>query len=119
MRRAILPARGVANRKTDMFIDIAPSGAVSLEDADNFRAFKVVAAGQATDPSTLAARLGSAAARVEDGHAWISEDWLRAAGRPHDEAWLEGLNGMIAFARRSGWVDDQARAIQAHVEWTG
>ena len=64
-----------------MFIKLAPDGRVTLEDRDNFRAFKLVIEGR---PEGL-----DAAARGENGTYIVPEDlWLRggpwflaAAGR--------------------------------------
>ena len=43
------------------------------------------------------------------------EAWLR----DHDRSapWQEGLTAMIGVAKKYGWVDEQAKAIRAHVEW--
>jgi hypothetical protein len=83
-------------------------GTPRLEDIDNFRAFKVVAA--ADDRHAL-----TGIGRVEGDHVWLDRGWLEANGRSDDPAWAEKFAAMAAYAEKSGWVDD-AGAIRAHVE---
>ena len=35
-----------------------------------------------------------------------------------DAAWQAGLGTMIEKARPHGWIDDDRKAIKAHIEWT-
>jgi len=102
-----------------MFVKVAADGSVSLEDKDNFRAFKIVVEG---GPSRLdqVRRALSGTAEVQDqGHAWIYEQALRK--RPevaNDAAWQGNLGAMIEKAKPHGWVDEAKQAIRAHIEWT-
>jgi hypothetical protein len=102
-----------------MFVKVAADGSVSLEDKDNFRAFKLVVEG---GPARLdqARRALSGTAEVQDqGHAWIYEQALRK--RPEvagDAAWQGNLGAMIEKAKPHGWVDEAKQAIRAHIEWT-
>lgn len=96
-----------------MIIRINANGA-SLENADDLKSFKVVAAREA--PFAL----GDAGRR--DGEVvWVSEAWLRrnTADRPQD--WRDGFEKMVAFAKSKGWYADaeggQPAAIRAHIEW--
>ena len=100
-----------------MYVNVPAAGAVTLEDADNFRAFEVRVAGAQQSGSALAGRLGGAAARVDEGHVWVSDAWLRAQGAPKGEAWLTDFEKMIGFARKQGWVDEGTQAVRAHIEW--
>jgi hypothetical protein len=102
-----------------MYVNVPRTGAVTLEDADNFRAFEVRVAGAQQSASALAVRLGAAAARVDDGHVWVSDAWLKAQGAPRGEAWLTDFGKMIGFAQKQGWVDEATQAVRAHVEWDG
>jgi len=104
-----------------MFVKVAANGSVSLEDKDNFRAFKVVVEG---GPARLeqvrrALKLNGIAEVQDQGHAWIYEQALRK--RPEvegDATWQGNLGAMIEKARPHGWVDDAKKAIRAHIEWT-
>jgi hypothetical protein len=102
-----------------MFVKVATDGGVSLEEKDNFRAFKLVVEG---GPARLdqARRALSGTAEVQDqGHAWIYEQALRK--RPevaNDAAWQGNLGAMIEKAKPHGWVDEAKQAIRAHIEWT-
>ena len=102
-----------------MFVKVAADGSVSLEEKDNFRAFKVVVE---CGPARLdqVRRALSGTAEVQDqGHAWIYQQALRK--RPEvagDAAWQSNLDSMIEKARPHGWVDDAKKAIKAHIEWT-
>jgi hypothetical protein len=102
-----------------MFVKVAADGGVSLEEKDNFRAFKLVVEG---GPARLdqARRALSGTAEVQDqGHAWIYEQALRK--RPevaNDAAWQGNLGAMIEKAKPHGWVDEAKQAIRAHIEWT-
>ncbi len=94
-----------------MFIKLSGTADASLEEADNFKAFKVVSS---VAPEQAKAALG-AAGRIEGDHAWIEPAWLRQTG-PADEAWQAGLGKMLEFAAKSGWVNGDG-AVRAHIEW--
>ena len=101
-----------------MFVKVADDGRVSLEDPNNFRAFKVVVAG---DPAAIdnARRALMGVADVSDRDtAWVFEAALRK--RPEiaqDAAWQQSLGGMIEKAKPHGWIDEARKAIKAHIEW--
>ena len=87
-----------------------------LEDADNFKDFKVVAATSRDQLDVIGHALTTAGAGLVDaGHAWISQAWLRAA-KDGDAAWHEGFDKMLAFAQSKDWIDENGH-IRAHVEW--
>jgi hypothetical protein len=102
-----------------MFVKLAADGGVTLEDRDNFRAFKlVVEGGPATLDATRRALVGLAEL-PDQATAWIFEAALR--GRPEvarDAAWQGNLGTMIEKARPRGWIDAERKAIKAHIEWT-
>jgi hypothetical protein len=101
-----------------MFVRLTADGRVSLEDAGNFRAFKLVIEGDAARLDAASVSLAGAAELIDATHAWIFEAALR--GRPEvaqDQAWQQSLGAMIEKARPHGWIDDQRKAIKAHIEW--
>ena len=99
-----------------MIVRIDSDGNTSLDDPDTFTAFHVHAAGLTS--AQVAGVLGSgAAAGPEDGHVWIPIDRLHALGAEHGGAdWREGCDGMIAYARTKGWVDESGDRVLAHIE---
>lgn len=101
-----------------MFVKVSASGGVSLEDPNNFRAFKVVVEG---DPAAIdnARRALVGLADVSDKEtAWVFEAGLRKCTEvANDAAWQGALGTMIEKARPHGWVDDARKAIRAHIEW--
>ena len=102
-----------------MFVKLSTNGRVTLEDRDNFRAFKLVIEGEPDTLATARRALAGSADLPDQSTAWIFEAALRS--RPEvaaDTAWQTNLNGMIEKARPHGWIDDQRKAIKAHIEWT-
>jgi hypothetical protein len=92
--------------------DIAPR----LDDPDNFRGFKIVAS-KDMDAAALTRALGTLGRLADNDHAWIDEAALRQlANRPDDKAWHDSATAMIAYARKSGWIDAATGAIRAHIE---
>ncbi len=97
-----------------MFIHVKPDFTVALEEPHDFKHFKLVVAPPRGDPRVKMALTGVASLNA-DGPAWVSEEWLRR--RDSAPVWQEGLDAMIAVAKKYGWVDEQAKTIRAHVEW--
>ena len=101
-----------------MIVSLDAGRLPQLDDADNFRAFKVTAP-RGMDRAALTAALGTVGRLHEDGseHAWIDEAELRKlSGRAGDKAWNDQASAMIDYARRSGWIDAATGAIRAHIE---
>ena len=102
-----------------MFVKVSADGRVSLEDRDNFRAFKLVVEGGPNKLDQARRALANTAELPDEKTAWIFEQALRA--RPetaNDAAWQTNLGGMIEKAKPHGWIDEQKKAIKAHIEWT-
>ncbi|MBV9784356.1 MAG: hypothetical protein JO264_11095 [Acidisphaera sp.] len=98
-----------------MILVVSASG-VTVEQAHDFKRFAMAVAG-GLEGAELQHALGRLATLAEEDHAWVSETALRSMpGLRDDEAWQKGLDGMIAYARRHGWVDDTTQAIRAHIE---
>lgn len=97
-----------------MFIRIGKDYAVALEESDDFKHFKLVVEAP-RDPAKLGTALAGVASIDLEGHAWVSEEWLRR--RDPGAGWQDGLTAMIGVAKKYGWVDERNQAIRAHVEW--
>jgi predicted transcriptional regulator len=101
-----------------MFVKLSAGGQITLEERDNFHAFKLVVAGNAEQLDAVRKALSGVAEILDATHAWIFEQALRQ--RPEvaaDAGWQQSLGAMIEKARPHGWIDDQRKAIKAHIEW--
>jgi hypothetical protein len=103
-----------------MIISVHATNDVTLDDAGNFRAFKVVV--RIPEASVEEARLALAglATLPDRDTAWVSADALRQWRSVRDDAdWQKNFDAMIEKARPHGWIDEANKAIKAHVEWEG
>ena len=101
-----------------MYLHLPAAGDVTLEEPDNFRAFKVVVASPTATLEAVRTALAGIASVPDREVAWVSEQALRRwPGYAANGAWQEQLSGMIAKARPHGWIDDANRSIRAHLEW--
>ena len=99
-----------------MIITLATDRTPRLDDPDNFRAFKIVAP-KNMDAAALTRALGTLGRLADNDHAWIDEAALRnLANRPNDKSWHDSATAMLAYARKSGWIDAETSAIRAHIE---
>ena len=60
----------------------------------------------------------STAELPDQATAWIFEQALRQ--RPEvaqDATWQRNLGAMMEKAKPHGWIDEQKKAIKAHIEW--
>lgn len=89
---------------------------VLLEEADDFKSFRVVIGCGLKDPEAAGTAFEGIARFTDKRTAWVYERALRTwLGLTSDRAWQEGLDAMIVKARPFGWIDDEAHAIKAHV----
>ena len=101
-----------------MFVKVSADHSVTLEDRENFRAFKLVAAGNASKLDDVRKALAGVAELPDDKTAWILESALRRfVDVAQDAAWQQNLSAMIEKAKPHGWIDEQRKAIKAHIEW--
>ncbi len=101
-----------------MFLKLSAAGGLEFEDRDNFRAFKLVVAGDRNQIDQTRRAVAGKAELPDADTAWIFEDALRHwPGVEQDTAWQQNFSAMIEKARPHGWIDDARRAIKAHIEW--
>jgi hypothetical protein len=101
-----------------MIISVTPAGHVKLIDADDFKGFKVRVEDPNASASSIAKALNGIATIDDTGHAWVDEAALRKMGaQAGGPGWQDSATGMIAYAKRAGWVNEQTGAIRAHIEW--
>jgi hypothetical protein len=101
-----------------MFVKVS-AGRVSLQDHNNFRAFKVVIEGRPDSIDSARRALSGTAELPDQSTAWVSEAALRRWPDVADDAeWQKNLSAMIEKAKPHGWIDEARQAIKAHIEWT-
>ena len=101
-----------------MFLKPSQAGGLEFEDRHNFRAFKLVVAGERGRLDDMRRAVAGKAELPDADTAWIFEDALRRwPGIEHDTAWQQNLSAMIEKARPHGWIDDARKAIKAHIDW--
>jgi hypothetical protein len=101
-----------------MFVKLSITGAVTLEDRDNFRAFKLVVEGGPERLEQARRALANTAELPDDKTAWIYEQALRQRLEvTGDTTWQANLGTMMEKAKPHGWIDEQKKAIKAHIEW--
>lgn len=101
-----------------MFVKVSADRSVTLEEPENFRAFKLVVTGNASKLDETRETLLGIAELPDDKTAWISEAALRRwKGLADNQAWQQNLSAMIEKAKPHGWIDETRKAIKAHIEW--
>jgi hypothetical protein len=103
-----------------MFLKLTATGGLQFEDRQNFRAFKLVVDGDRGGLDAVRHALAGKADVPDADTAWIYQDALRHwPSVEQDGAWQQNFSAMIEKARPHGWIDDQRKAIKAHIEWVG
>jgi predicted transcriptional regulator len=101
-----------------MFISVVAPGVAALEDRHNFRAFKIVAGMPGAGLDEVRRALSGIAEVSDRDTVWVFQDALRRwPGVADDAAWQNAFAAMIEKARPHGWIDDNKKAIKAHIEW--
>ena len=100
-----------------MIINVpANGGAISVAEADNFKAFHIETDG--LDVRQVAQALGEHGYEKGDGmHVWLAKDAVRQWVGNQDAAWEESFEGMLGFAAKHGWINEAQTHVQAHIEW--
>jgi hypothetical protein len=102
-----------------MFVKVSATGSVTLQDHGNFRAFKVVVEGSPSRIDHARRALAGLADVSDKDTAWVFEAALRKQPEvAQDDTWQKSCGAMIEKAKPHGWIDEQRKAIKAHVEWT-
>jgi hypothetical protein len=98
-----------------MIVNVHGDGTVALLEAEDTRAFKLVAPREMGMADLARALAG--AADVEAGHAWVSRSWvLDTSPLASSESWRRSFAEMLDYARSKGWLRASDEAIRAHIE---
>jgi hypothetical protein len=99
-----------------MFVLVADDGGVvraSVEDAQNLKQLRVEFRG-VSDTQGAEALRAAGLGTVEDDHAWLIADALRAAG-DGSSGWTADFYGMLAYAKTRGWTNADGSRVRAHI----
>jgi hypothetical protein len=103
-----------------VFLKLTKTGELLFGDRHNFRAFKLVVEADRSRLAEVRSAIAQKAMLPDADTAWIFQETLRSwPGVEQDAEWQRHFAAMIEKARPHGWIDDEARTIKAHVEWTG
>jgi hypothetical protein len=98
-----------------MIVQYSPGDGLTLVEPEDFRNFKLLLRGAREDRSPSIEGITF----VDERNALISIELVPTLpGRPDGEIWQKSYFAMVEAARKHGWIDAQARAIRAHVEWS-
>jgi hypothetical protein len=94
------------------------SPAVTLVEPEDCTCFDVVVHGSADGGALDRALVAASVGRTSGADALVTVDAVRrlAAGAVA-EGWEAAFAAMLEYARSRGWLSDDGREIQAHVEW--
>jgi hypothetical protein len=101
-----------------MIIHVAPDGKVELQEAGDFKNFKVAVAKPGASRDFITDALKGVAALDPDGKtAWVSQAALkRWQGQDQPADWIASFDKMVESVRRFGWVRDLDHSVRAHIE---
>ncbi|WP_158300451.1 hypothetical protein [Arthrobacter crystallopoietes] len=89
-----------------------------MQDVENLRELAVRAHG--VDVNGISAALqASGLGTVEGDHAWLDVEGLRRSGPAELTQWREGFDGMISYAGKQGWLNEDRTRVRAHLEHLG
>lgn len=100
-----------------MIVEVLGPDDVRVVDVDDLRRLHLALG--VVEPAEADAALRAAGLGRLDGEAGLLDVVaLRAAAQPHsqDPDWADRWESMLAFARGRGWVADEGRSLEVHVE---
>ena len=92
------------------------AGLVTVDEPENLKSLSVQL--RACSPGHASVLLaGRDLGLIDDGHAWLHIDALRAIARqPRSCTWDERFQRAMAYAQRNGWTDPTGDFVRAHLE---
>jgi hypothetical protein len=95
-----------------MRILIHDKGQIVLTEQDNFQQLSITFYDSAQPSDAVLPGL----IQDDEDHFWIDRDFIaKLAERADKFEWQRNFEGMVNYARRSGWVDDAGR-IRVHAD---
>lgn len=113
-----------------MYVNVTEAG-IHLAETDVFTAFEVRTSLTKVELENALAVTqkpgGDGSANItgswgylKDGHMWVSRERIIAEAEPlhtHIVRWREQFDGLMAYAKSQGWLDETGRFVRAHVEY--
>ncbi len=101
-----------------MIIAISTDGVVQLEDAENFKQFKIVVPVALAGGQAVVDKLGALGVLDKDGaHVWVSiAEFLTRFGAERPADWHQNFNRMVESVAKHGYVDADRTAVRSHIE---
>jgi hypothetical protein len=101
-----------------MYVKVHSAREASVQDVENLHELAVRAHG--VDVDGISAALQANGLGVVDGdHAWLDVERLRRSGPVELSGWSEGFAGMISYAGKQGWLNEDGTKVRAHLEHMG
>ena len=101
-----------------MYVKVDSAREASIQDVENLRELAVRAHGMDVDGITAALQ-ASGLGTAEGEHAWLDVERLRRSGPAELSQWSEGFDGMISYAGKQGWLNEDGTKVRAHFEHMG
>ena len=99
-----------------MYLKIGTAGALSMEEADDFKRFHISAEMDTLADGDALSEFEAISEDAGDGHFWLDADAiLILSGRSEDEDWRAAFQDMLEKAAPYGFADLEGRRIKAHV----
>jgi hypothetical protein len=98
-----------------MIVDVGTDGSVALLEAEDTRAFKLVAPHGMTEADL--AQVLTGVAEIESNHAWVKQSWILGnSPLAASQDWQGSFAKMLDYARSKNWLRGADEAIRAHIE---
>ncbi len=101
-----------------MIIAITQTGALELQEPNDFKGFKIAVENPGMTDAEIAAALDGVATPVgDDKHFWVSQAALKAMhGNPQTADWTASFEKMVEKVKPFGWIDEATGNIRGHIE---
>lgn len=93
--------------------------AVTIEELGVFTKFSALIPEELSEAGIQRALERSEAGELQDGHVFVSVDFLRRFADSQGQLtpeWESQLAGMLGYAQSKGWLSADGRSVQIHVE---
>lgn len=102
-----------------MIVLIDEKKTVQLVEPLDFKRFHLEIRGDRATLPALRQAFAAYGTIDDDGHAWIDAEALRSwPGPAQDPAYRAGIDGMLGYAAKKGWMSDDGKRVRAHIVWT-
>jgi hypothetical protein len=101
-----------------MILVITGRNEVHLEDPLDNKRFHIEIRSASMDLAWLSSAFAPYGIFESRDHAWVETKALRSwSGIAQQSAYLAGLNTMLIYAAKKGWMNPDGTRVRAHVIW--